>query len=161
MNLDVRKKRIWQGCRRCAIGCSMKLAANLAPRALTGEAPQELSSTRGFPFPNYRAFLASDLWRGLRAQRLQIDGRKCCRCGCRQRLQVHHHRYRETWAQTQTEDLRTLCRWCHAQYHGKQLPTQRKPNVKRRRKPEFLTRRPLTKREQKQRRKYAPVFGFL
>ena len=91
----------------------------------------------------HKDYLKTDHWLELRKHRLEIAKNACERpkCGCQKQLNVHHWKYRDSWFDTQVDDLRVLCRWCHASLHGKQLPTQRKPNARHRRKPAFLRKK--------------------
>lgn len=66
----------------------------------------------------YRAYLKTDHWKDLRAEAVHRDGEKCCRCGSRRRIQVHHKCYRGRYEDSLLEDLETVCRECHRKEHG-------------------------------------------
>lgn len=87
----------------------------------------------------YLEFLQTPQWLNLRWEAIKRDGRKCTRCQSRVRLQAHHVRYRATWAETQLDDLVTLCRDCHCLEHG--LPLEVKPTRKRKPKGEVVRER--------------------
>jgi hypothetical protein len=138
---------------------TIPIATFAAMRPLQGKGRESFHQHRGVSFSNYQAFLHSDTWKTLRERRLRIAGFKCEKCDCRRRLQVHHHTYRATWPETQVEDLRVLCRWCHAQFHNKPLPAQRKPNAAKRKQPSFLrSAKPLTSKELKARAAYSSAW---
>ena len=66
--------------------------------------------------------MGSEQWRNLRAQAISRDGRKCCHCGSKYNLHVHHHTYPGTtkdgqWHLDCKENLTTLCKECHRQEH--------------------------------------------
>ena len=53
-------------------------------------------------------------WRRLRAQRLELDGYQCQRCGTTEDLTVHlNPALHDNHAAAPLEDLLTLCRPCH------------------------------------------------
>lgn len=65
----------------------------------------------------YEDYLQSDSWKDISNKRKNIDGNKCFCCGSSERLQVHHVRYPQNWFDTETDDLRTLCKDCHLVVH--------------------------------------------
>lgn len=67
----------------------------------------------------YAEYLQSEHWKGLRKQRLELDGYQCQKCGAKHKLQVHHTRYSARLEDTPVTDLLTLCDICHARAHGK------------------------------------------
>lgn len=71
----------------------------------------------------YLQYLRSQHWRDLRLRALRRDGFKCCKCPCKEHLQVHHVVYRRTWFETRLDDLQTLCEACHSREHGKPSKT--------------------------------------
>ena len=66
----------------------------------------------------YREYLQSDHWKTLRQEALQRDGGECVQCGGRDNLQVNHLRYKNPWEACVLDDVETLCRQCHREYHG-------------------------------------------
>lgn len=64
----------------------------------------------------YKQYLQSDKWKGLRQKVLDRDNHKCRICGNTNGLDVHHitgqNRFNESPA-----DLMTLCRKCHDIIH--------------------------------------------
>ncbi|WP_297973114.1 HNH endonuclease signature motif containing protein [uncultured Amaricoccus sp.] len=56
-------------------------------------------------------------WRALRLQALRRDGFRCCDCGARGRLEVHHVEPVRTHPELGFDlgNLRSLCGSCHAQ----------------------------------------------
>ena len=71
----------------------------------------------------YRAYLQSDKWRRIAAERMRIDNYTCQGCGSRGTaanvLEIHHLSYKhlyfeENWIY---EDLVCLCRSCHLTLH--------------------------------------------
>ena len=71
----------------------------------------------------YRKYLMSDKWKAICKQRYEIDGYRCCMCGCSgttgNRLEIHHWSYRSLYSEQDRiyQDLATLCHCCHKQIH--------------------------------------------
>lgn len=64
-------------------------------------------------FANYKAYLASDLWKSIRTKVLERDGGKCHACK-RPAKHVHHTDYSlDVMAGARIESLRSLCAGCH------------------------------------------------
>lgn len=67
-------------------------------------------------------------WKSVRNRIIERDGRKCAHCGRSEdevKLQVHHLHYEEgkkAW-EYPDEYLITLCQHCHAEEHGRVMPT--------------------------------------
>jgi 5-methylcytosine-specific restriction endonuclease McrA len=61
----------------------------------------------------YREYLRSDVWKRLRREALERDGRRCRLCNAAGNLQVHHRYYPETLGTETCDALTTLCRRCH------------------------------------------------
>jgi HNH endonuclease len=74
------------------------------------------------PEMSYEEYLATMWWAWRRGRTLRQDGYRCRRCGTRKGLQVHHLSYKHLGDEPD-EDLVTLCRECHARFHGK-LPAE-------------------------------------
>ena len=78
--------------------------------------------------PYNRNQYRSSKWFDLRSRVLERDNYKCVRCGRTApevTLSVHHIKYRKgakVWEYS-TDELMTLCTGCHAQEHGKKIPT--------------------------------------
>ena len=66
----------------------------------------------------YAAFLDSERWTAQRDRVLERDGRRCRVCNSGLDLNVHHRLYRVPWRPDRDGDLLTLCRRCHALFHG-------------------------------------------
>lgn len=66
----------------------------------------------------YEAYRLTPHWENLRQTVLCRDGRKCVKCGSRERLQAHHKFYRPKFEDSIPDDLITLCRPCHEMVHG-------------------------------------------
>lgn len=73
----------------------------------------------------YRAYLSTVRWRTIRTIRRAMDGQKCCMCGGKKRLEVHHKSYRNrgiggmSGMMAEIADCITLCHNCHKKEHGK------------------------------------------
>ncbi len=67
---------------------------------------------------DYRQFLETPFWRGLREECYRRDGRKCQNCGSNGPLNAHHRFYRPNWFTTRLDDLVTLCHDCHDSAHA-------------------------------------------
>ena len=75
------------------------------------------------PSEEYRAYLESDKWKQIAAQRFKIDGYRCCACGSRgtpsNPLEIHHLSYAHLYHEEDRiyEDLCTLCHCDHKAVH--------------------------------------------
>lgn len=72
-------------------------------------------------FPDYGAYLESDLWRSIRQQVLDAAGGACCACH-RKAVQVHHGSYTEVNLRgIALEHLFAVCCGCHRgiEFRGK------------------------------------------
>lgn len=65
----------------------------------------------------YADYLRSPQWRKKRAKALRAHGSRCAICGTVERLEVHHLHYRTLFRESARDDLRILCRECHAVEH--------------------------------------------
>ena len=74
------------------------------------------SLTKGTP-----TRLDAELYAALRLQILRRDGWKCQNCGLRDRLQIHHKKFRSHSGEDREENLVTLCAACHEFVHGRRL----------------------------------------
>ena len=64
-------------------------------------------------YATYKAYLASPLWKSIRARVLRRFGGKCKGCG-RRASQVHHHHYtREVLTGRSIEGMSAVCGNCH------------------------------------------------
>lgn len=68
-----------------------------------------------------RNYYSSPAWAAKRAERLNIDGFKCARCGFTRALEVHHINYDRFGHEDVSRDLITLCKKCH-----KEIEAQKK-----------------------------------
>lgn len=78
-------------------------------------------------FPDYKAYLASDLWQAIRMRVLVRDKYTCQKCGSPAE-QVHHRSYgMGTLAGVHDRGLISLCRDCHhkLEYDGERKRTRR------------------------------------
>lgn len=71
----------------------------------------------------YREYLKSDHWLNFR-RRILKNRNMCRRCGSRERLQLHHRRYkddrgRSVLGRERSRDVEVLCRGCHNLVHRK------------------------------------------
>lgn len=67
----------------------------------------------------YRKLLKDDRWNQRRIEIMRRDGFRCCRCGAKSKLNVHHRWYiygRQPW-QYPDRCLVTLCEKCHHHVH--------------------------------------------
>lgn len=64
-------------------------------------------------------YLKSEHWKQLRQKAFAKHGRKCCKCGSKKRLDVHHLNYRSIF-DVVTDDLQIICRRHHDAEHGSQ-----------------------------------------
>lgn len=53
----------------------------------------------------------------IREQIIERDHHVCRYCGSRERLQVHHIKYRSKGGSEEADNLITLCEWCHYEIH--------------------------------------------
>jgi hypothetical protein len=67
---------------------------------------------------DYLAYLETDTWKIIRAQRLAIDNSECVLCG-EKADHVHHRRYPKRLGSETVLDLVSLCSNCHERHHGK------------------------------------------
>lgn len=83
---------------------------------------------RALGFHSYEAYLASPLWRGIRAQVLERDDYRCQLCPAPARS-VHHNSYSpETLRGENLADLASLCKDCHEAVEFTEAGTKRKGN---------------------------------
>lgn len=67
---------------------------------------------------DYNEYLKSPHWKEIsRTRKYWVDGEKCVCCGGNENLNVHHKFYRNSWYDTQIDDLVTLCHKCHLTVH--------------------------------------------
>lgn len=64
----------------------------------------------------YKHYLTSPWWYRVSAKRKAIDGFKCRECNSAERLEVHHLSY-ERLGHERSDDLITLCMFCHEDKH--------------------------------------------
>lgn len=69
----------------------------------------------------YKKYLKTVHWYGLRQLALGRAGHKCATCQSNINLDVHHKLYRDSPLDTVVEDLIVLCRPCHKKEHGLQV----------------------------------------
>ena len=66
---------------------------------------------------NYKAYLNSNKWKDIRANKL-FHNPRCYICRARKNLHVHHLHYENLGNET-THDLKVLCKSCHKKVHFK------------------------------------------
>jgi hypothetical protein len=71
----------------------------------------------------HREYLKSVTWQDIRQSVVDRDKNKCKQCG-NKGYDVHHKHYKN-WGNEKLEDLITLCRACHEQYHASQKGTRK------------------------------------
>lgn len=71
-------------------------------------------------YRTYAEYIQSAEWRTKRQEALTVHGTKCGVCGSTDRLEVHHLHYRTLFRESARDDLRVLCRDCHALTHEDQ-----------------------------------------
>ena len=71
----------------------------------------------------YKDFLKTAYWQGIRKYKLDKANNKCALCNSKKRLNVHHKTYdrhgTEHLPEVADEDLIVLCQDCHAKFHDK------------------------------------------
>lgn len=83
-------------------------------------------------FDSYKAYLASDLWKSIRATVLKRDKHACLVCGERA-TEVHHKSYKmDAIVGAKTLSLMSLCRNCHVtiEFSGQEKLSVREANRK-------------------------------
>ena len=66
----------------------------------------------------YQKFLRTAYWKKLRLEILERDSHMCRRCGSKNKLHVHHIKYKYHLKEhNHPEDLITLCSSCHNEEH--------------------------------------------
>lgn len=74
---------------------------------------------------SYKEYLQTNHWKRLRRVKLEQAGYKCEQCESTFWLAVHHVSYRKSWFDSQPEDLKVLCNYCHKKAHGILKPNDR------------------------------------
>lgn len=69
-----------------------------------------------FETRDYRIYLQTTHWKKFRNEVIKQRGNRCERCGCQEKLQVHHLRY-ELFKE-KYRDVFVLCDDCHQQEHS-------------------------------------------
>lgn len=74
----------------------------------------------------YTKLLKDPKWKSKRLEILERDNNTCSGCGKTDNLQVHHLIYEDAppW-ESRNEDLITLCKLCHKEWHNKHKPGNR------------------------------------
>ena len=71
-------------------------------------------------FTRYDAAMASPHWKQIRQTALMLARHRCQECQSAARLHVHHVTYERLGCE-RLDDLKVLCRGCHAAEHAKTL----------------------------------------
>lgn len=70
---------------------------------------------------NYKDFLNSSYWKAIAKYRKYKADNKCCMCGSKEKLNVHHNTYKhhgyEHIYSFMMSDLTVLCNKCHEKFH--------------------------------------------
>jgi 5-methylcytosine-specific restriction endonuclease McrA len=66
---------------------------------------------------SYQEYLDSEWWQRRRARTMQADEYSCRLCSSTESLNVHHRSYERLGCE-RDQDVITLCRDCHAKFHG-------------------------------------------
>lgn len=75
----------------------------------------------------HREYLKSATWKDIREEILKRDDYKCQKCG-NTGYDVHHKTYKN-WGNEKLEDLITLCRTCHEQWHETEKTTRKSKSI--------------------------------
>ena len=90
----------------------------------------------------YQAYIQSDAWKEKRRKALIRSGGKCCLCGARHDLHVHHNTYDRLGDELET-DLAVLCKECHKAFHRhRKIRKKKSKTVKRIAKESTISMRP-------------------
>ena len=79
---------------------------------ITEEQREEERFFKEFRTKTYRMYLRSEKWQAIRLEALRYYFHRCCICGARKNLQIHHINYEHLFKETM-EDLTVLCGACH------------------------------------------------
>lgn len=69
---------------------------------------------------DYAAYLKSKHWQRVRKHAHEFYGRKCCRCGSKNILEVNHRHY-NSLGHEKMKDVKLLCNRCHRNHHEGQV----------------------------------------
>ena len=75
----------------------------------------------------HREYLKSATWKDIRNQVIERDKDICCHCR-NKGYDVHHKTYKN-WGNEKLDDLITLCRACHEQWHASQKGTRKSKSI--------------------------------
>jgi len=68
-------------------------------------------------YNKYLKYIKSSLiWKKKRQEALEYYDNRCCSCGSKFNLQVHHKHYKTLFKESMN-DLLVLCKYCHANHH--------------------------------------------
>jgi 5-methylcytosine-specific restriction endonuclease McrA len=73
--------------------------------------------------PEYCEYMHSPAWQATRERAFAVRGRACEQCGRMGPLEIHHVHY-FTLGHERPEDLRVLCRFCHAKADRARRPAR-------------------------------------
>jgi hypothetical protein len=69
---------------------------------------------------SYKDYLQTEWWKSVRQKALKRSLFRCQLCNNPEKLNVHHRSY-ENIGNEKDCDLITLCQWCHAKFHDKEM----------------------------------------
>ena len=90
-----------------------------------------MSDRASFTTEEMQEYWKSEEWTKMKADLFVLRGGKCERCGKTLGATfVPHHLSYDHFKEETAEDLQLLCMRCHAEVHGKVVPSRQKPSKK-------------------------------
>jgi cytochrome c553 len=120
------KVMLW--CADCRTENGKRSKAGNAPEVYGNDYASRQRNLKAMGFSTYAEYLASDLWKQVRARVFAAKGRRCVACS-NPAEQVHHNRYHANdLSGKQIRYLVPVCRSCHeaAEFEGGKKVTLRK-----------------------------------
>ena len=92
---------------------------------------EHMSDRASFTTEEMQEYWKSEEWTKMKADLFVLRGGKCERCGkTLGSTFVPHHLSYDHFKEETAEDLQLLCMRCHAEVHGKVVPSRQKPGKK-------------------------------